>query len=266
MGGGGKTKTSVQDVTPKYIQEQNIKNIKFANTVADKPYQRFDGQRVAGLDPIQQQAIDSTQALGTQGQGLVQRGFDILSGMGTADQRIGAYMNPYTDEVISRSMSDLERQRQIMGTQTAGQAIANKAFGGSRQAVADSLNNENFARQFGDLSANLRMQGFNTALGAAQNEMTQQQQLAQLLSQTGAGAIGEMGQVGDFLRGLKQQQLDVDYGDFVDERDYDLQRLGIMQSAAQNAPFQSNATSSTSPDRIGQGLQAGVAIAGAVAF
>jgi hypothetical protein len=52
-----------------------------------------------------------------------------------ADVDYGQYMNPYTQQVIERGQSDIERQRQLAAQQMGAQAQAAKAFGGSRQAV-----------------------------------------------------------------------------------------------------------------------------------
>lgn len=261
MSGGG-TKTRTQDVTPGYISEQNKANIALANEIANKPFNPYTGQRIAALDPGQTMAANAAIALGGQGQSLAQRGFNILGGIGSAADRISAYQNPFTSEVIDRSLSDLDRKRQMQLQQSAGQSLANRAFGGSRQAVREALTNEAFARQAGDMAANLRLQGFNTALGAAQQDVLQQQNLAQALQQSGYGALGQAGQAGDFLRGFQQQSLDKEYGDFLERENYDLRRLGILQSAVQNAPFQSSTTTSQGRDMLGTGIQiAGVAAA-----
>lgn len=264
MGSGGKVKTSTKNTTPAYITKQNIANIALANKITSKPYQAYAGERVAALNPFQQQASQAAGELGQQGQGMVGRGFNILNSLGTADQRLGAYMNPFTQEVIDRSMSDLERQRQMAMQKTNADAINARAFGGSRQAVADSLTNEAYARQMGDLASSLRLQGFNTALGAAQQDVQQQQQLAQALQSSGYNAIGQGGVAGDFLRGFNQQLLDQKYNDFMERENYDLRNLGILQSAVQNAPFQTSTSQSQGPDRVGQGIQ--IAAVAAAAF
>lgn len=91
---------------------------------------------------------------------------------------IPTYMNPYTQQVIDTSMADLERQRQMQMNQLGAQATQARAFGGSRQGVAEALTNEAFARQGGQLAAGLRQQGFQTALGAAQQDVATAQQAA----------------------------------------------------------------------------------------
>lgn len=111
-----------------------------------------------------------------------------------ASTDMSAYMNPYTNEVIDRSLSDLERGRQGAISNTQGQATAAGAFGGSRHGVADSLTNREFADSAGSLSANLRNAGWNTALGAAQFDIGNRLGADQFNSQQGlAGANFRLG-------------------------------------------------------------------------
>jgi len=106
---------------------------------------------------------------------------------------INTYMNPYTQQVIDTSMADLERQRQMQQNQLGAQASAAKAFGGSRQGIAEAATNEAFARQGGQLAAGLRQQGFNTALGAAQQDVANQLAAAQA-NQAAYNAAQQFGQ------------------------------------------------------------------------
>jgi len=153
----------------------------------------FQGQQVDtqfGYDP---QQVDTQfgydpQQVGTQ--------FGYTPDAVAAQQAvggIGTYMNPYTQQVIDTSMGDLERQRQMQMNQLGAQASAAGAFGGSRQGVAESLTNEAFARQGGQLAAGLRQQGFQTALGASQQDVANQMQAA-LANQSARSAAEQFGQ------------------------------------------------------------------------
>lgn len=106
---------------------------------------------------------------------------------------IPTYMNPYTQQVIDTSMADLERQRQMQMNQLGAQATQARAFGGSRQGVAEALTNEAFARQGGQLAAGLRQQGYQTALGAAQQDVARQMQ-ADLANQAAFASAQQFGQ------------------------------------------------------------------------
>jgi len=203
---------------------------------ANQPIQQFQGDRVAGFDPNQTAAMGAMGSLGANGLPLAQKGFNILGGIGTADQRMGAYQNPYTDQVIDRSMQDIERQRQQALSKTAGQAIGAKAFGGARQAVADSLTNEAYARQFGDAAANLRYQGFNTALGAAQQDVTQQQSLGQALSQAGYGAIEGQMNAGQQQQAMQQMLIDSAREKFDEPRNQQMQNMNFLSGLISGVP------------------------------
>ena len=111
-----------------------------------------------------------------------------------SQQAMNQYMNPYTDQVIDNSINNLETARQKAIQQGQVSATNSGAFGGSRHGVADSLTNEAFARQVGDMSSNLNMQNYNQALNQfntdnqvgfqnAQNQMASSQGLANLAGQ-----------------------------------------------------------------------------------
>jgi len=78
---------------------------------------------------------------------------------------IQGYMNPYTDDVINRTMDDMNRMRGIQQVGIEGSAAQAEAFGGSRQGLVESELNRNFMQQTGDMSANMR----NLAYGQAAN-------------------------------------------------------------------------------------------------
>jgi len=122
---------------------------------------------------------------------------------------IGQFMNPYTQQVTQNTLADLERQRQMQMNTMGAQASNAGAFGGSRHGVAEALTNEGFARQGAQAFGNLQQQGFNTALGAAQNQ--QQLQMGGA-AQTGALAnqafnTGQAIQDRQERQGLLQQGL-----------------------------------------------------------
>jgi hypothetical protein len=105
-----------------------------------------------------------------------------------AGPNIGAFMNPYQNMVTGQALGDLERQRMMATNTMDAQAGQAGAFGGSRHGVAQGATNEGFARQGANMFAGLQSQGFNTALGAAQNQQNTQLQ--------GAGQLGNLANLG----------------------------------------------------------------------
>lgn len=87
-----------------------------------------------------------------------------------AEADINKFLNPYTDEVVNKTLDDVDRSRQMAVNRGEDQALMSGAFGGSRHGIADAETNRGFADRAAAAAGNLRNQGFNTALGAAQNE------------------------------------------------------------------------------------------------
>jgi hypothetical protein len=126
-----------------------------------------------GPNVFQQSASALTQAQNAAGQlaGFQANPMQAAGPIGVnqlQNLNVGAYMNPYIDQVINRGQSDIERQRQMASNALGAQATAAGAFGGSRQAVQEGVLAGEAARAAGDLSAQQRQAGFNQALQAGQ--------------------------------------------------------------------------------------------------
>jgi hypothetical protein len=171
-------------------------------------------------NPQNTQATQNTQA-SAAAPNVYQQSSDAYAGAlgatgaAMAGPQINRFMNPYTQSVTNQALADLERQRQMQGMGTAAQAHQAGAFGGSRHGVADALTNEAFARQAAQTAANLNMQGFNTALGAAQNQQNlmmrggaQLGNLTNLGFGIGQQVAGQQAQQGAMQQALSQQLID----------------------------------------------------------
>jgi hypothetical protein len=139
-----------------------------------------------------------------------------------ANTNLGSYMNPYTQNVINTSLSDLDRQRAMTQQQNRASAAAAGAFGGSRQGLVEAETNRAFADAAARTAAGLQQQGFLNAQQMAGQDiganlqaqlanqsagMTAQQQTAANLLNTqfaNQGALNTAGQFGA-QQGLQAQ-------------------------------------------------------------
>jgi hypothetical protein len=163
-------------------------------------------------------------------------------------------MNPYTSEVRTNALADLESARRAAIQQTGERATQARAFGGSRQGVAEALTNQGFAKQAATLGTTLNEQAFNQAMAMQQADIGRRSaadianqqaglqgaqlrlggasQLGNLAAQQQAlrlgGAQAVMG-AGGARQALDQQQMDA-------IRNIGLQRLGIVQSSLGATP------------------------------
>ena len=290
----GGTTTSTSSIDPQ-IKEAFLANFQQAQGVAGAlPTQQF-----AGYNPMYQAGEEALVNTALAGPGIT--GTDLAAqmaayggvyqpsqitaqktnlGLGQGPGTIGSYMNPFSEMVRKNALADLESSRQTAIQQMGERANAAKAFGGSRQGVAESLTNLGFAKQAGNLGATLNEQAFNQAMAAQQADIgrmsaadiANQQaglqgaqlrlggasQLGNLAAQQQAlrlgGAQAVMG-AGGARQALDQQQMDA-------IRNIGLQRLGVVQSSlgAQPANLGQVATTPYSQN-VGAGLLGG-ALAG----
>jgi hypothetical protein len=174
----------------------------------------------------------------------------VQSNLGmTGPGSIGSYMNPYSQMVRENALGDLESARRAAIQQTGERATQARAFGGSRQGVAEALTNQGFAKQAANLGTTLNESAFNQAVQLQSADLARQQ-AAQAANQAaglsgaelrlrGAGQLGSLAAQQQALRlggaqavmgaGGARQALDQQQMDAI--RNIGLQRLGIVQSS-----------------------------------
>lgn len=77
------------------------------------------------------------------------------------------YTNPYENQVVDRTTAQMQKDRDMAQQQNRANAAASGAFGGGRHGVVEAVTNAETNQQIGDMAANMRHQGFNTAAGLA---------------------------------------------------------------------------------------------------
>ena len=138
------------------------------------------------------------------------------------NQNIQQYMNPYTQAVTEQGLTELERARQLQQQQTAAQATAAKAFGGSRQGVAEAETNRAYGETAQKYIAQQNAQAYDAAQRASEADLARAMQAQQLnqaqdLATTQqslqlAGQFGLANQDAALRAALANQGVDVQYG------------------------------------------------------
>ena len=147
------------------------------------------GQTAAGMQTAAQRAQQgigfqpSGGELVAQAAGRAQQGMGFTPGT-LAGADLSAYMNPYQQQVMDVTEANINRQLQGQLGQIGAQAQAARAFGGDRQAVAESLARSEAQRQQAQMAANLGYQGYTQAQALAQQDI--QNRLAAEQQQMGA--------------------------------------------------------------------------------
>lgn len=286
--GGGSTTQTTQVKLPEWVNAAGKENLALAKEISQRPYTPYTGQRIAGFNAIQQDAMQRQLDFANAGVGQPALNTAMTTAGNVAGYapasvvaNVGNYMNPFLQQVGGNLVSDLDRTRQLAQMGNAADAVRNKAFGGSRQAVAESLTNSEFFRNANNALTNLYAGGFDRATALAGQDIGNQisagglnlnaaNQLANMggmQRQWGAADIALANEVGQRQQAMDQAMNDLAYQNFVEKRDYPLQQLGIRQSALSQSPYGSTSASTmpgAQPNYLGSAL--GGALTGASLF
>lgn len=142
------------------------------------------------VNPYQQAAGAQQAAMGRVGMGLTQ----------TAVPGMAAYQNPYESQVVQQSLRDVGSAAQMGLGQLGARAEQAGAFGGSRHGIAEAELMKGYTQQAMDQAARLRQQGFQTALGASQADLSRQLGAAGQLAGLGGQSFG-------YGQAIQQQQM-----------------------------------------------------------
>jgi hypothetical protein len=281
-GGGGApqqqqvAQTSIPEYARPYV-ENMLGKTEALTDVSQNPYQNYEGQRIAGFSPMQQQAfgdVGSMQPASQIGQGS---GLAAAAGMGSigtggqmgmagqqyANQATNpyaqqAYMSPYIQNALQPQLAEMSRQYGINNLQQNKAATAAGAFGGSREALMRAENERNKNMAMNAAIGSGYQNAFQAAqqaqqFGAGLNLQGLQGQMAGFgQANQAAGTLGQLGQtqygqqmginqaqqnVGAIQQAQAQQGLDTAYQDFLKQKNYPYQQLAFMSDMVRGLPL-----------------------------
>ena len=105
---------------------------------------------------------------------------------------VGNYMNPYTDQVVDKTMGQMRRGIDTQRTASRDQSVGQGAFGGSRGRLAEENIERAGQTAMGDTAAGLYNQNYAQAQQAAMGESSLQRQLQQSAGTNLAGIYGNV--------------------------------------------------------------------------
>lgn len=226
-GGGDKT-TSTSTVDPA-TQARYDDLYNKAQGVAGQPFTPYTGARVAGFNPDQLAGFDATRNMFGRSLGYDPTG--QLNNLAQGPLNIQQFQNPYNEQVINNTLSDLNNARQMQIQSDQDAAIGSGAFGGSRSALLESETNKNFADIAGRTSGNLRQSGFNNAANLAMGDRNFRAGIFgnQLADQY--RGLGLLSNIGNQQQLLGQAGLDANYNEFTRGLNYGPQQVDLLRSA-----------------------------------
>jgi hypothetical protein len=229
------TSTTSQTVLPDWYTNYAMQLLSNQTAASSQPYTTFQGPRIAGFTPEQQQGFGMTGQAATAYQPGLNQAVQTTQGalnapgaltaaqpmLGAAGQssvsNIGQYMNPYTDQVVNRIgelgarnlteniMPGVEGRyiaagQLGMGGRQPGMGTPSGMMTDTARAIRDTQE-ATLAQQTQALQ-----QGYSEAGGLASADLSRQATLAGLTGQLAGQQTGQQLQGGAQLAGLAAQQ------------------------------------------------------------
>lgn len=257
-GGGGGTTQVIEKADPwKPVRPFLIRGFNEAESILDSGPGPYQGDFVAGANPTQigstQLALDQIPGLTNLGEGSINLGQKTLAG-----DFLGPESNPFLQGAIDTAIRPIEEQytRNVIPG-IASQAIAQGAYGGSREGISQAIAANDFLRNVGDVSSQIAFANYDA-------ERNRQQLAPQLISQGAQMQLlptDIMSTVGDRLQGFDQQNLDNAFAQYEQNLLYpwqELERFMSMISAGTQSGFgTTSATQSSSGPSTAQNVLGG---------
>lgn len=253
---------------PAYITEGEQYAVDRAREIAERPYVPYAGQRVAGLSKNEREASALARTGNESALGYLDKAGSELGKLEDfSGESLKKYMNPYTESVLSGALrtanEEYERERSRLENSMAG------AWGGDRAAFAAAELERGHTNTLTDLTARTYHDAFESARQSFFQDQDRRMRAAQAYQSLG-GDISRMNtqQIQDLMatggveRLLQQADLDFDYQQFAEARDWDVNNLEpLLQALGTAQAGERNRQPEISP--WGQALGAAATIAGA---
>lgn len=241
---------------PDYAEPYFTRLMGEVEAFAKQPYQYYQGQRYADINPLQQQYMEASTNLRPSEQLVGATNLAQQAGLGALDSKMfdqaaaDQYMSPYMRNVLEVQKQSAMRdyQRELPMLQAQGAKFG--ALGGSRAALARAEGMRNLQNSLQGIEATglqnayqqamaqfnadqqRRMQGYSTAIQGANTLGT----LGATDFEQRMNAINAQRTAGQDLYGLEQQQKDFDYQQFTEEQNLPYRQYGLRSDIMRGAP------------------------------
>jgi len=271
MGGGGGKPANPTGAMPWWVRKahQNLvgraEEFAYGDRGQWKPY---PDQRIAGLTGQEKQAIEARQKFFDKGDrygDLAKKQLDYGSSLVPKLEKVGnteftteemnRRMNPFIDGVVNPQLREANLAYNRRLNQDEANSVARGgSIGGYRVGLENQLLEARRAQTLGDIRGKGQYDAYGQALGSFQAD--RQAKLASLrdsISLAGSNAsaydtlgsnsqnrelsrIAELDRSGAIQRELQQRELDLGYADFVEERDFPMQRMQFLSGILTGVP------------------------------
>lgn len=255
-GGTKSIPTSSSNQLPAWVNQGGEELFEGGKEFAGRDYPSYPVEdRVAPFTPDQMAGFEATRSnVGSWNPAYSSAyGGAGASAMPVGAEDIARYMNPYTDDVINTTLSQMERQfGRDRISRHAGLAHSGSYLTEDRRMEGDRSAREGESRVMAEIMARLKSQGFDAALGQANTERGRTADaarmfgaLAPLRQQLGAGDAAQLGASGALQQAQDQQGKTLAYDEWMNEFSYPQEQINWLMGLLRGTPYEKSTTGTT---------------------
>jgi hypothetical protein len=249
-----------------WLQDAQQFAVNRSREIADRSYQPYNRERVAGQTDNERSA-GNLAALGSDNNVAARRNLgaaegqvDELAGSDWNAETMGKYMNPYVQGVIDPVQREAKRGYSDDLAALRARATSMNAFGSERSTMLESNLNRNYKQQVEDINTKGHAAAFTAAMQGWQADNQRRATAADAyravggdISRLNTQQITDLMRTGQAERLLEQAELDFDYDQFIEERDWDIDNLQPLLASIGTAKGGNVTTTRTEPkaDKLG---------------
>lgn len=252
--------TQTQSNIPEWAQPYAAQMMGQAAALTDlnkNPWQQYQGQRFANINPLQQQYMSGVAQLTPSknfGAANNLTGIAALGGLDSGkftDEGVASsYMSPYMQNVVNTQKDEAMRDFGRQFSNYGAQASRFGGLGGSRGALAMSEGQRNLQNSLQGIQARGLQDAYSSAQNMFNTDQARRMQGLGLAMQGGQqlGALGEaefnqglnalnaQRTAGQDLNAYEQKKYDANYQDFIDMMNDPYKRIGFMSDIVRGQP------------------------------
>jgi len=239
--------------------------------IAQRTYTPYEAQRYAGLSPNEQVASGLARTGGAKAQSFLDKAGTELSGIKDySTENLQPYIDPYVSSVLTPQLE--QENIRYEGARSALLDSKAGAFGGDRSALEATGMERTHGKQIAADVGNAYSAAFTNAQHAFFSDQDKKINAANALDKVGGDIsrlntqqIQDLMATGGLDRALSQAQLDFNYQQFIENRDWSTTNLTPLLNSIAAAKGANMTTTTTGPASgiAGEAIGAAATIAGA---
>ncbi len=213
--------------------------------LADLPYETYTGPLTAGQSELETKAFEGIAGLTIPTDAMGAFTPDTFSAE-SAQQ----YMNPYLQAALNPQIEEARRQAEITRLQDAGRLTKAGSYGGSRQAVLESIGNRDLGQNLAAITGEGYRTAYDKALGQFNVEQGRSMEAQEAANIYGLSALQKIADLGAKQRAIEAEGIAADKTQFEEERDFPYKAVQFQQSLLQGLPLETQDYSYMQPSQL----------------